>query len=233
MIIIVTAISNFYCTERNGRNMNTVEGLFIHKTEYETFTDKKEELVYFVDDNDTLNFFCIFNKNSKNEKYSVRVSFDEEIKRSFSETDTAVVSDVIYDKRMYRNISYKQQIHLLDLFINKFIDNGKKFDISYIQYKMINSGTANVEITNEYNKYRGKKALSSILQNSCLRYDIDSILAPHHLKTSNMFVADNIYFFQPKESFLNINIINDSKSVPDSLLEFYAIINISKLNVLK
>jgi len=228
--ILKDSISNLCCAGGNSRKSDTTEDIIVHKTGYSSVSGNKEEIVYFTDGNDTLNFFCIFNKKPQTGELAVLMRFDENISKSFSETDTAVVSDLSYNKSGYRNVSYKQQMHLFYLFMKRLVSDGYQLDISYIDYQMINSGMANVEITNEYNKHNGCKSLSEILSNSCLRYDIDSILAPYHLKVNNTFVADNIYLFHTKEYFLGKNIIENNLSLPDSLLEFYAIMSIEHVS---
>lgn len=51
-------------------------------------------------------------------------------------------------------------------------------------------------------KTEGLKSLSSVVHDSRVRYGIDSILAPYHLKIERTIVSEGIYFLQPKQHFI-------------------------------
>ncbi|WP_288902739.1 hypothetical protein [Xylanibacter caecicola] len=210
----------FFLTGTTCTVKEKAEGIVIHRTDY-GIEKSEEELIYFTDGKDTLDFFCIFHK-----KYnSIYIRFNIEIPDPFSPVDTSAVSETSYEPN-YKKVNYSRQIYLLCQTLNHLASQNKAFTIKHIDIDMMNTGIANVEITNEFNKLGGKKCLSSIVYDNRIRHDIDSILAPYHLKVDKTFVSEGIYFFLPKKYFIKENAVDDLHCMPDSLLEFYIGMNI-------
>lgn len=216
LFVLLTSFIGEYNSvkEKTG---NTV----IHKMDYSVIPDDNDKLIYFTEGNDTLDFACIYTK----EYHHLYVRFGMEISDAFSKNDTAMIADASR-KDNYKQVDYSRQIKLLDQTLEYLASQDKGFTIKSIDYQMIHSGIVDVEITNEYNKNGGQKSLSSVVHDSRVRYDIDSILAPYHLKIERTIVSEGIYFLQPKQHFIKKNAADDFCCMPDSLLEFYAVMRI-------
>lgn len=96
---------------------------------------------------------------------------------------------------------------------------------------MIASGQAVVDITNDYisGATRGYSKLMNILDTCRLRKDIDNLLSAYRMKTQQIGIVESLYGFVGKNSFTEINCDYSHVNLPDSILEFYTFLRISKI----
>lgn len=192
-----------------------------------------KEILFFTQGKDTLNFYIKIreHQNQNGIFMGVDVNYVFSSVQCDSDSSTFIRGHKPFDN--YKSVGYKQQLQLLNRILgcvtNEFIKDTEK--TIYLDYHMIASGQAVVDITNDYisGATRGYSKLMNILDTCRLRKDIDNLLSAYRMKTQQIGIVESLYGFVGKNSFTEINCDYSHVNLPDSILEFYTFLRISKI----
>lgn len=193
----------FFCCGNNikGKETKTPDTLAIIEGKSEALGYGRENSYYAVCGKDTLNLSCRLFVSS--ERKTVNIDFEYLDSRPCSPIDTAFLDGSAATFEGYKKTSYRQQLHLMELFLERIASTNVISRLATIQYDLIQSGSLNAEISSIMLNDRGIK-IEDAVRTSSLYRDMNLLLMKYGMTVGDVFVDK--YCFVDKDTFLKNNV---------------------------
>lgn len=223
IIIPVSLVSIFCFSEcKSQSGANTCEGSDLNTSDIQIRYIENEDMWCFTQEKDTIDYFIELRELRELGKLGEKIESDKtgEVAIAIryensagmgglftysedSDADSLVVREEIPPVREFKVVDSRKQLHLLDMFVDSLSRKYNPLRLSYIDWQIAGAADAIVKISNDYYNSTdtddpdGYSTLISILEESEMRHDLDSVLSKHGFRTSNIIIAEGIYYSMP------------------------------------
>lgn len=200
-----------------------------------------EYIVYFTVKEDTLNTFYRLNQSDRYKGLEVNIRFAQDSRLhsylSAEECDTLIGKDhgLPEPAPLYRQLTYPQQIALFGKWLEVAYSGGVFPGIRYIDWQMGMSGDIDVEIAEEFFKYKKPRSyddLNEVVGKSRLTHDLDSILGIYGMRIKECIISETLWCVIDRKEFIehNAELSYDYNDIPKKLLQFYPVFSVEPID---